>query len=81
MIRYRSLYVLSLVSALALASCEKQGDRNPGAAAGTTDTLTDRERHEALSTSGIPGASGVGAAMRAADATSGGIHAAESTQP
>ncbi|HUL03763.1 MAG TPA: hypothetical protein VLV16_11100 [Gemmatimonadales bacterium] len=81
MIRYRTLSLLSLVSTLALAACEKQPDRSAAAATGTTDTLTERQRHEMLSTSGIPGASGVGAAMRAADATSGGIHAAESTEP
>jgi hypothetical protein len=80
MIRHRTPYVLSLVLTLAFAACrEKEADRGPSV--GTTDTLTERERHEALSTSGIPGASGVGAAMRAADATSGGIHAAESTEP
>ena len=77
--RYRAFYVASAVLTLALAACRKEEPR--GAAVGTTDTLTQRERDEMLSTSGIPGASGVGAALRAADATSGGIHAAESTEP
>jgi hypothetical protein len=80
MIRNRTPYVLAVISTLAFAACQKsEADRSP--AVGTTDTLTERQRHEMLSTSGIPGASGVGAAMHAADATSGGIHAAESTEP
>jgi len=79
MSRSRTPFVLLVVMTLAVAGCEKAASRAPGV--GTTDTLTERDRHEMLSTSGIPGAAGVGAAMRAADATSGGIHAAESTQP
>jgi hypothetical protein len=48
---------------------------------GTSDSLTERQRDSMLSTSGIPGAHGVGAAMRAADATNAAIHAAESAGP
>ena len=79
MFRSRGLVLVSLMLSLALVACKEKEPR--GAAIGTTDTLTERERNDMLSTSGIPGASGVGAAMRAADATSGGIRAAESVAP
>lgn len=80
MSRYRMPFALSLVLIVAVTACKKKAaDRTPGV--GTTDTLSERDRHEMLSNSGIPGAAGVGAAMRAADATSNGINAAESTQP
>jgi len=74
-----ALLTVSVVSMLAVAACRDSGSK--GAAAGTTDTMTQRQRDSMLSTSGIPGASGVGAAMRAADATSRGIRAADSTAP
>lgn len=79
MFRFRGPVLVSLVWSLALVGCKEKEPR--GAAVGTTDTLTERERNDMLSTSGIPGASGVGAAMRAADATSSGIRAADSVAP
>jgi len=53
--------------------------RKPGTAAG--DSLTERQRDSMLAKSKIPGASGVGKAMRVADSTSAGIRAADSVAP
>ena len=65
-----------------LATAVACGDKHKATAgAGTTDSMTERQRDSMLAGSRIPGASGVGAAMRAADATSNGIHAADSVAP
>jgi len=42
------------------------------------DTLTERQKDSILAKSRIPGASGVGRAMTAADSTSAGAHRADS---
>jgi hypothetical protein len=48
-----------------------------GKSAASGDTLTERQRDSILARSGIPGAAGVGSAMRAADSTSAHIRAAD----
>jgi len=45
------------------------------------DSLTERQRDSILAQSRIPGASGVGRAMRAADSTSARIRATDSVSP
>jgi len=72
-------YGAFVVVALALGACG--GDKAKSASSGTTDTLTQRQRDSMLSTSNIPGARGVGAAMRAADSTSAHIRAADTVSP
>lgn len=62
-----------------LAGCGGHGSRP--ASAGPGDTLTERQRDSILATSRIPGARGVGAAMRVADSTSARIRAADSVAP
>jgi hypothetical protein len=60
------------------AACSGQA-RSGGATA--RDTLTERQRDSILAGSRIPGARGVGAAMRAADTTSARVRAADSVAP
>jgi hypothetical protein len=68
----------SLTIALALlAACS--GGKPAKSAAG--DSLTERQRDSILAQSRIPGASGVGRAMRAADSTSARIRATDSVSP
>ena len=82
MIRRAQRHVLPLLVTLALAACGgSQSKSSSSGSAGNTDTLTEYQRDSMLSTSRIPGAAGVGAAMRAADATSRGIRAADSVSP
>jgi hypothetical protein len=50
-------------------------------AAGAHDTLTERERDSILARSQIPGAAGVGSALRAADSTNARIRATDSVSP
>ena len=50
-------------------------------AAGAADTLTERQRDSILAQSRIPGAAGVGRAMKAADSTSARIRATDSVAP
>lgn len=69
--------VLPLLVTLAAAGCGGSQSKSSG----SSDTLTRRERDSILANSRIPGAQGVGAAMRAADATSRGINAADSVSP
>jgi hypothetical protein len=71
---------LSLIVSLALTACGKSGEPK-SSSGGTTEELTQYQRDSMLSTSRIPGAAGVGAAMRAADATSRGIRAADTVSP
>jgi len=52
------------------------GDQGSGRRAGS-DTLTQRQRDSILSKSSIPGASGVGRAMTAADSASARVQAAD----
>ncbi len=49
--------------------------------AGARDTLTERQRDSILAQSQIPGATGVGRAMKAADSTSARIRATDSVAP
>jgi hypothetical protein len=74
-------HILSLLLTLAWAGCGGSQSQSKTASSASSDTLTELQRDSILSTSTIPGARGVGAAMRAADATSGGIRAADSVSP
>ena len=67
-----------IVAFALLASCGGPTPRNTGAAG---DSLTERQRDSILAKSKIPGASGVGKAMRVADSTSAGIRATDSVTP
>ena len=69
----------SLIAVLLLLSACGGRSGAGGAAAG--DTLTERQRDSILAKSQIPGASGVGSAMRAADSASARIRATDSVSP
>jgi hypothetical protein len=69
--------VLSIVLVL-LGACS--GGKS-GESAAEGDSLTQRQRDSILAQSRIPGASGVGSAMRAADSTNARIHATDSVSP
>ena len=60
---------------LGVAAC---GGDNTGKQSVNRDTLTERQRDSILAKSRIPGASGVGRAMTAADSTSAGVRRADS---
>ena len=62
---------------LLLAGCS--GGRSGSSRA--ADTLTERQRDSILAGSSIPGARGVGAALRAADSTNARIRATDSVTP
>ena len=49
-----------------------------GARSGAQDTLTERQRDSILAKSSIPGAGGIGSALRAADSTNARIRATDS---
>jgi hypothetical protein len=66
------------IAVVLLAACS--GGNAAKQAAGR-DTLTERQRDSILARSRIPGASGVGAALRAADSTNARIQAADSVTP
>ncbi len=68
----------ALVLCLLLAGC---GGRSGSSGAAARDTLTERQRDSILAKSSIPGASGVGRALQAADSTNARIHATDSVQP
>ena len=72
--RARQVVAVSLL----LAACGGQTGKSGAASA---DSLTERQRDSMLAKSRIPGASGVGKAMRVADSTSAGIRAADSVSP
>jgi hypothetical protein len=57
------------------------GGQSRTSGAGGRDTLTERQRDSMLAQSGIPGATGVGKAMRVADSMSARIRAADSVSP
>ncbi len=59
--------------------CGGRQTRTSGAAGG--DTLSERQRDSMLAQSRIPGATGVGNAMRVADSTSARVRAADSVAP
>ena len=67
-----------LVLCLVLAAC---GGRSGASGAAARDTLTERQRDSILARSRIPGASGVGRALQAADSTNARIRATDSVQP
>jgi outer membrane biogenesis lipoprotein LolB len=69
----------SLTIALALLAACTSGKSAKSAADG--DSLTERQRDSILAQSRIPGASGVGSAMRAADSASARIRATDSVSP
>jgi len=69
----RSFFALLLL----VSACGRSG----GSGAATRDALTERQRDSILAKSQIPGASGVGSAMRAADSASARIRATDSVSP
>lgn len=62
---------------LAAAACGSGGERSATA----DDTLTQRQRDSILAQSKIPGASGVGKAMRVADSVSARVRATDTIVP
>ena len=68
---------ISLTAAILALACDSGG----GNGAASRDTLTQRQRDSILAQSKIPGARGVGAAMRAADSTSARVQAADTITP
>jgi len=64
--------IASLVVILALSGCGGNGSKD-AAQQTNRDSLTERQRDSILAGSRIPGARGVGKAMRVADSTSAGI--------
>jgi hypothetical protein len=60
-----------------LAACSGKSAKS----AADADSLTQRQRDSILAKSRIPGASGVGSAMRAADSASARIRATDSVSP
>jgi outer membrane biogenesis lipoprotein LolB len=67
-----------LAAALLLLAACSSGQSHKAAAA---DSLTERERDSILAQSKIPGARGVGAAMRASDSISARVRAADTITP
>lgn len=66
--------VMVLVLVVVMAACGESKDADKSTAQTVNrDTLTERQRDSILATSRIPGARGVGKAMRVADSTSAGI--------
>jgi hypothetical protein len=57
-----SLETTTVMVALVLAACESGSKARP-----SNDTMTTRERQEAIGRSGIPGAGGINRALDAAD--------------
>jgi len=68
------------ITLLVLAGAACGGQKAKMGAAGGTDTLTERQRDSVLARSRIPGASGVGKAMRVADSTSARVRASDSVR-
>ena len=71
----------SVVGILAVALATACGGGGSGERRAAGDTLTERQRDSMLSTSKIPGASGVGKAMNAADSASARVRAADTIGP
>lgn len=65
------------IGLILLAACGGK----PARSAADTDSLTERQRDSILAKSRIPGASGVGSALRAADSTNARIRATDSISP
>ena len=72
-----TLVTLLLVAVVGCGGGEKGGARRAGA----SDTLTERQRDSILAQSRIPGARGVGSAMRAADSTSARVRVTDTIGP
>jgi len=66
---------------MALALLAACGGGKSAKSAADGDSLTERQRDSILARSRIPGASGVGSAMRAADSASARIRATDSVAP
>jgi hypothetical protein len=71
-----AVFALVLMAGGACGGGESDGRQGAGG-----DTLTQRQRDSMLSTSRIPGASGVGKAMKVADSTSARVQAADTVGP
>jgi hypothetical protein len=71
-------YLLLALLLAPMLGCGGGQTRTPG---GGRDTLTQRQRDSMLAQSGIPGATGVGRAMRVADSVSARIRATDSVAP
>jgi len=71
---------LTIVGLVLLAACGSGGQSGKSSAA-SSDSLTERQRDSMLAKSSIPGASGVGRAMRVADSTSARVRASDSVSP
>jgi outer membrane biogenesis lipoprotein LolB len=67
--------------ALALILLAACSGSKPAKSTADGDSLTERQRDSILAQSRIPGASGVGRAMRAADSASARIRATDSVSP
>ena len=74
----RSATALLFGVLLAVVAC---GGGSSGGSRAGGDTLTERQRDSMLSTSKIPGASGEGKAMNAADSASARVRAADTIGP
>jgi len=72
-------YLLLGLLLVPASGCGGGQTRTSGAAGG--DTLSERQRDSMLAQSRIPGATGVGKAMRVADSTSARVRAADSVAP
>jgi hypothetical protein len=70
----------SFIACLMLVLLAACGAGQSGGSA-ARDTLTERQRDSILAQSRIPGAAGVGRAMKAADSTSARIRATDSVAP
>lgn len=68
------------ITLVVLAGVACSGQRANSNAARGQDTLTERQRDSVLARSRIPGASGVGKAMRVADSTSARVRASDSVR-
>lgn len=68
-----------LLLCVVLTACHRND--SGGSSSGPGDSLTERQRDSMLAQSRIPGARGVGAAMRAADSTTARIRATDSVAP
>jgi hypothetical protein len=65
--------ILPLLVVLVISACGSRDSDKSNAQTVNRDTLTERQRDSILAGSRIPGARGVGKAMRVTDSTSAGI--------
>ena len=71
----------TLLVVASFAACSGGGGGGGAAGGGPGDTLTERQRDSILAQSRIPGARGVGSAMRAADSTSARVRVTDTIGP